>query len=255
MVSQQDRIASFGPAPHPEPQDGAYFSQGESLYEDLMRRGLLTGLELGVGLNADFSRVFGMEADVQREQSVANRLPRLCDPPSVESATFPGLELFSQGLGAAGQGDLSVNTPAPSMPLDPSMLSCGTSDIPSYVPQENPLPSSSNTKPATFSTASLQRQRPVPKRSTPPIPPSKSKGAAKKRREDAIQQGRDLRRQLLADMGKSKVQLWELTMEQGVLTRMSKDDRLTKSWAWLVPVISLAAYSTFCGQPFLDFNS
>jgi len=38
----------------------------------------------------------------------------------------------------------------------------------------------------------------------------------------------DLRRHLLVDIGKSKVQLWELTMEQGVLTRMSKDEKLKK---------------------------
>lgn len=232
VVNQQDRMTSFGLAHHPKPQDGAYFSQGGPLYEDLMRRGLFTGLELGMDVDGGFSHVFGMEVNVPCERSVANQPPHLSDFPSVELPTFPGLELLSQGPGAAGRGILPVDTPATNTPLPPSTPSQGASDIPTS--QQNTLPPSSNTTLPTFTTASLQRQRPVPKRSAPPIPPSKSKAAAtfatvKKRREDAIQQARDLRRQLLVDIGKSKVQLWELTMEQGVLTRMSKDERLSRS--------------------------
>ena len=236
-VNQQDRVASFGPAPHLESQDGGYFSQGESLYEDLMRRGLFTGLELGIDVDDDFSRVFGMEADMPCQRSVANQPPHLCVPPSVELElpVFPGLELPQQGSGTAGEGISSANATAPNASMPPSVPSQGTPDTTSLsAPQKGPLPSSSNTKLPTFTTASLQRQRPVPKRSALPISPSKSKTAAtfvaaKKRREDAIQQGRDLRRQLMVDIGKSKVQLWELTMEQGVLTRMSKDERLARS--------------------------
>jgi hypothetical protein len=230
VVSQQDRTGSVR---HPKPQDGAYFSQGESLYEDLMGRGMFTGMELG--MDDDFSRVFGIEADVSRVSSVANQPPHFCDPPSVELQTFPGLELLSQGSMMADQAVLLVDTPAPSTPLPSSTLTSGTSDIPSFFSSyQDSIPSFSNTDPPTFTTASLQRQRPVPKRPTLPTPPSKSKAAAtlavaKKRREDAIQQARELRRQLLVDIGKSKVQLWELTMEQGVLTRISRDERLTKS--------------------------
>ena len=226
VVGQQDRVVSFEPAPDLEPQDGAYFSQGTSLYQDLIRRGLFTELELGMDID-DFSRVFGMETDTPCERSVANQPPHLCDPSSVELPIFPGLELLSQGPGAGGEGLLSVNTRAPNTPLPSSMLSQAASDIPSlFAPQQNPIPS--------YSTSSVQRQKPVPKRSTRPVPPSKTKGtvtlaAAKKRREDAIQQARDLRRELLVGIGKSKVELWELTMEQGVLTRMSKDERLAKS--------------------------
>ena len=220
MVSQQDRGVAFGSTPHPEPQGGAYFSQGESLYEDLMRRGLFTGLELGMDVGGDLGGMFGIEGEVPCELSVANRQPHLCDPPSAVLPTFPGLELLPQGPGIVDQGALSVNTSAPSnTPMALSTISRGASDI----------PSSSNTKPPTFEAASLQRQRPVPKRSTPPMPASKGKGAAKKRREEAIQQGKDLRRELSAEVGKSKVRLWELTMEQGVLTRMSKDERLTRT--------------------------
>ncbi|KAF9792204.1 hypothetical protein BJ322DRAFT_20613 [Thelephora terrestris] len=209
VVSQQDRTGSVR---HPKPQDG-----------------------MELGMDDDFSRVFGIEADVSRVSSVANQPPHFCDPPSVELQTFPGLELLSQGSMMADQAVLLVDTPAPSTPLPSSTLTSGTSDIPSFFSSyQDSIPSFSNTDPPTFTTASLQRQRPVPKRPTLPTPPSKSKAAAtlavtKKRREDAIQQARELRRQLLVDIGKSKVQLWELTMEQGVLTRISRDERLTKS--------------------------
>ena len=232
VVSQQDRVGS---ASRLEPQAGAYFSQGESLYEDLIGRGMFTETELGMGMDGDFSRVFGIEAEVSCGPSVASQPPHFCDPPSMGLQTFPGLELLSQGPIMADRTALSVDTPAPSTPLPSSIIPSGTSDIPSlFASRQDFLPSFSSTNPPTFTTASLQRQRPVPKRPTPPIPPSKSRAAAtlavaKKRREDAIQQGRDLRRQLLVDIGKSKVQLWELTMEQGVLTRISRDERLTRS--------------------------
>lgn len=234
VASQQDRLASFGPAPRLEPQDGAYLSQGKSLYEDLMRRGLFTGPELGMDVDDDFGRVFGVGVDASCEGIVASQPPQSCDPPGVQLSTFPGLELLSQDPGTADQRILSTNTPASSTLLSSSVLSQGAHDIlSSFAPQQDALPLSSNTTLSTFTTASLQRQRPVPKRSTPLLPPSKSKtaatfAAAKKRREDAIQRARDLRRQLLADIGKSKVQLWELTMEQGVLARMSKDERLAR---------------------------
>jgi len=191
-------------------------------------------LELGMDVD-DMSRLFGVEMDVSRERSVANSPPHVCDPPGVELSAFSGLELLSQGPQTAGQGILSANTLAPNAPLPSSTLSRGASDIPSsFAPQQDPLPLSSNAELPTFTSTSFQRQRPIPKRPTPAIPPSKSKAVeafatAKKRREDAIQQARELRRELLADIGKSKVQLWELTMEQGVLTRMSKDERLASS--------------------------
>lgn len=179
----------------------------------------------------DFSRIFGIEADASRGVNAADQPPHFYDPSSIELPTFPSLELLSQ---PTDQAILSVNTPALSTPLPSPMLSQEVFDIPSLTSQPNPLPSSSNAKLSAFSTSSLQRQRPVPKRPTPPTPPLKTKAAAtsavaKKRREDAIQQGKDLRRRLLADIGKSKVQLWELTMEQGVLTRMSKDERIKRS--------------------------
>ena len=229
-VRQQDQTGIFGPAPPLRAQDGGYFSQGESLYEDLMRHGMFAGMEFGVDVNDDFSRVFGIEADASRGVNAADQPPHFCGPSSLELPTFPGLELLSQ---PTDQAILSGNTPAMSNPPPSSMLSQEASDIPPLASQPNPLPSSSSAKLPAFSTSSLQRQRPVPKRPAPPTPPLKTKAAAtsavaKKRREDAIQQGRDLRRRLLADIGKSKVQLWELTMEQGVLTRMSKDERVKR---------------------------
>jgi len=208
VVSQQDRVGFFGLASHLESQDG---------------------MELGMDVDGDFSRVFGMEEDGSCEPSVASQPPHFFDTPGMVPLPFAG---SSQGV--AGQAVLSVDTHAPGVPL-PSILPQGVPDISMFfTPQQDPLPSSSDTQPLVFATASFQRQRPVPKRPSPAIPPSKGKGAAtlavaKKHREDTIQQARDLKRQLLADIGKSKVQLWELTMEQGVLTRMSKDERLKKS--------------------------
>jgi len=235
VVSQRDRVEIFGPAPHLEPQGGAYFIQGESLYEDLMRRGMFTGMELCMDVDDDFSRVFGVEEDEQRESYVAEQPPHFCDTPRMKFPTFPGAELLSQDFAMPDQAALPVYTRAPSTPLPSSILLQGASDIPAFsTPQQDLLLSSSNNKPPVPTTTSLQRQRPVPNRPAPAIPPSKGKAAAtlavaKKRREDAIQEARDLKRQLLTDIGKSKVQLWELTMEQGVLTRMSKDERLEKS--------------------------
>ena len=193
---------------------------------------MFTGMELGMDVDDDFSCVFGMEG-ASRESSVANQPPQFCDTPRVEFPAFLGPESLSQRFGIAGQATLSTNTNTSSTPL-PSVFSQGASDIPSFfAPQQNVLPSPSNTQLPAPATTSFQRQRPVPKRPAPAIPPSKGKAAAtlavaKKHREDVIEQARDLRRQLLADIGKSKVQLWELTMEQGVLTRMSKDERLKK---------------------------
>lgn len=209
-VRQQDQAGIFGPALPLRAQDG---------------------MELGMDVDDDFSRIFGIEADASRGVNAADQPPHFYDPSSIELPTFPSLELLSQ---PTDQAILSVNTPALSTPLPSPMLSQEVFDIPSLTSQPNPLPSSSNAKLSAFSTSSLQRQRPVPKRPTPPTPPLKTKAAAtsavaKKRREDAIQQGKDLRRRLLADIGKSKVQLWELTMEQGVLTRMSKDERIKRS--------------------------
>jgi len=234
VVSQRDRVGIFGSAPCLRPQDGAYLDRGESLYEDLTRRGMFTGMELGMDVDDDFSRAFGMEDDEPCEQSVAVDSPHFSDASRMNFPTFPGSGLLSEGLGMPNQTVLLSNTLASSTPLPSSMLSQGASNVPAlFAPPQDPVHSSLNTKPPAPTTTSLQRQRPVPKRPTPPIPPSKGKAAAtlavaKKRREDAIQQARDLRRHLLADIGKSKVQLWELTMEQGVLTRMSKDERLKK---------------------------
>jgi len=234
VTSQRDRVEIFGPAPHLEPQGGAYFIQGESLYEDLTRRGMFTEMELGMDVDDDFSRVFGAEEDAQRGSNVAKQPPHFCDTPRMGFPTFPDAELFSQGFAIPDQAVLSVNTRAPGTPLPPFMLLQGASDIPAFSTPQQDLLSSSNAQLAVPTTTSLQRQRPVPNRPAPAIPPSKGKAAAtlavaKKRREDAIQEARDLKRQLLTDIGKSKVQLWELTMEQGVLTRMSKDERLKKS--------------------------
>ena len=232
MVSQRDRVGFPGSTPPLELQDGAYFCQGGPLYEDLMRRGMFTGMELGMDVDDDFSCVFGM-GGASRESSVANQPPQFCDTSRVEFPAFLGPESLSQRFGIAGQATLSTNTNTSSTPL-PSVFSQGASDIPSFfAPQQNVLPSPSNTQLPAPATTSFQRQRPVPKRPAPAIPPSKGKAAAtlavaKKHKEDVIEQARDLRRQLLADIGKSKVQLWELTMEQGVLTRMSKDERLKK---------------------------
>lgn len=232
MVSQRDRVGFFGPAPHLDPQDGAYFSQGESLYEDLMRRGMFTEMELGMDVDVDFTRAFGMEEDAPREPSATNQPPQFCGTSRVEFPTFFGSESLSRGFGIAGLAALSADMDGSGKPPS-SVLSQGAPDT-FLAPQQDPLPSSSNTQLPAPTTTSLQRQRPVPKRPTPAIPSSKGKATAtlavaKKRREDVIQQARDLRRQLLADIGKSKVQLWELTMEQGVLTRMSKDERLKRS--------------------------
>ena len=182
-------------------------------------------------VDGDFSRVFGMEEDAPCEPSVTSQPPHFSGTPGVVPLSFPGSGLSPQGV--AGQAVLSVNTPG--TPLPSPVVFQGVPDISAlFAPQQVPLPSSSNTRLPVPATTSLQRQRPVPKRPAPEIPPSKGKAAAtlavaKKRREDTIQQARDLKRQLLADIGKSKVQLWELTMEQGVLTRMSKDERLKKS--------------------------
>jgi len=233
-VSRQDQVDTFGPTPYLEPQDGAYSCQGESLYEDLIRRGMFAVMELDMDVDSNLSRVFGVEEDAPRESNVANQPPHFCDTPGMEFPTLPGPELLSQGFGMLDQALPSVSTHTPSTP-PPFMLSQGASAMPAFfASQQDTLPSSLNAQLPVPTTASLQRQRPVPKRPAPVIPPSKGKSAAtlavaKKRREDAIQQARDLRRQLLADIGKSKVHLWELTMEQGVLTRMSKDERLKKS--------------------------
>ena len=224
VVSQQDQVGFFEPAPYLGSQDGAYFCQGGSLYEDLMGRGMFTGMELGMDVDDDFSRAFGMEEDAPCGPGVANQPPHFSATPGMELLPFPGAELSSQGI--AGQVTLSDDTHAP------ATLFQGGSGIPTFfAPQQDPLPSSSNTQPSIPTTTSLQRQWPVPKRPAPVNPPSKDKAAAtlavaKKRREDTIQQARDLKRQLLVDVGKSKIELWELTMEQGVLTRMSKDERL-----------------------------
>lgn len=193
-----------------------------------MERGMFTAMELGMDEGDDFSRVFRMEEDAPCGPSVAKQPPHFSDTPGMNFSPFPELDSPSQGV--TGQVVLSTSTHAPG-----SIPSQWMSDISTFfTPQQDPLPSCSNTQPATRTTASLQRQRPVPKRPTPVIPPSKGKATAtlavaKKRREDTIQQARDLKRHLLADIGKSKVQLWELTMEQGVLTRMSKDERLKKA--------------------------
>ena len=235
VVSQRDRVGIFGSAPHLGPQDGAYFSQGESLYEDLMKRGMFTGLELGVDVDDDLSRVFGMGEDAPCGPRMANQPPHFCDTSMVGFPTFPGSELFPQGFGIPAQAVLSSNMHVPDAPLPFSVLSQGAPGVSAFfAPQQDPLPSSPNIQPPAPASTSLQRQRPVPKRPALVISPSKDKAVAaqavtKKRREDTIQQARDLRRQLLADIGKSKVQLWELTMEQGVLTRMSKDERLRRS--------------------------
>jgi len=227
VVSQQDRVGFFGLAPHLGSQDGAYFCQGGSLYEDLMDRGMFTEMELGMDVDGDFSRVFGVEEDTSCEPNVAGQPPHFSDTPGMVPFPFPGSEPSSQGV--AGQAVLSFNTQALDIPLPQ-----GVPDVSMFfATQEDPFPSSSDTQSLVPATASLQRQRPVPKRPTPAIPPSKGKAAAtlavaKKHREDTVQQARELKRQLLADIGKSKVRLWELTMEQGVLTRMSKDERLKK---------------------------
>jgi hypothetical protein len=234
VVSQRDRVGIFGPASCLGPQDGAYLNQGGSLYEDLMGRGAFTGTELGMDMDDDFSRVFGVEDNERCEPGVAVDSPHFCDTSGMGFPIFPGSELLSEGFGMPDQAVPLSSTHAPSKPLPSSVLSSGVSDVPAFfAPPQDPLPSSLNTKLPVPTTTSFQRQRPVPKRPTPAIPPSKGKAAAtlavaKKRREDAIQQARDLRRHLLADIGKSKVQLWEMTMEQGVLTRMSKDSRLKK---------------------------
>ena len=219
VVGQRDWVGISGVAPQLEPQDGGYFYQnGSSLYEDLIGRGMFTGMELGMDVDDDLSRVFGMEEDLPCEPSVASQPPQFCEPPMTEFSTFPGLARLAQDFG----------TPSPAIPLV-------MPDVPAFsAPQQVPLPSSSNAQLAAPTTTSFQRQQPVPKRPTPAVPRSKGKSSAnlavaKKHREDTIQQARDLRRQLLTDIGKSKVQLWELTMEQGVLTRMSKDERLKKT--------------------------
>ena len=232
-ASQRDRAGISGSAPHLEPQDGAYFNQGETLCEDLMRRGMFTGMELGIDVDGDFSRVFGIGEDVACEPSMTDRPPHFCDTSRTVFPTFPGAELSPREVEIFDPAILLSNMHATNTPL-PSAASQGVSDIPAFFsPQHDSVQSSSNVQQLTPTTTLLQRQRPVPKRPTGPIPPSKSKAAttlavAKKRREDAIQEARDLRRHLVADIGKSKVQLWELTMEQGVLTRMSKDERLKR---------------------------
>lgn len=233
-ASQQDQVGIFGSAPPLGHQGGAYFGRGESLYEDLTRRGMFTERELGMDLDDDLSRAFEMDVEVQCEQGAAGQPPHFCDPPSVEPPTPPRPVPSTQIPGMAGPPVSSVNAHAhaSNVPLPPSMLSQGTTDTSTFsTPQQDPLPPLSSNELPTFATTSLQRQLPVPKRPIPATPPSRSKAAAtlavaKKRREDAIQQAKDLKRQLLTDVGKSKVQLWELTMEQGVLTRMSKDGRL-----------------------------
>ena len=235
VVSQRDRVGLFGPAPHLGLQDGAYFCQGGSLYEDLTRRGMFTEMELGMDVDDEFARVFGMEDDLPSKSSVANQPPQFCDAPGVEFSAFLGSESSSQNFGMASQAVLSADFHISGTSLPSPVLSQAESDMPTFIaPQQDPLPSSSNIQLPAPATTSLQRQRPVPKRPTPAISPSKEKATAtlavaKKRREDVVEQARDLRRQLLVDIGKSKVQLWELTMEQGVLTRMSKDERLKKS--------------------------
>ena len=234
VVSQRDRVGIFGSALRLGHQDGAYLNQGDSLYEDLMRGELFTGMELGMDVEDDFSRVFGMDDDEPCAPSVAADSPHFCDTSGVGFPIFPGSEL-SEEFGMPNQAVPLSNMHASSTQLPSSVLPQEASDVSAlFVPPQDPLHSSLDTKPPVLTTMSLQRQRPVPKRPTPPIPPSKGKAAAtlavaKKRREDAIQQARDLRRHLLADIGKSKVQLWELTMEQGVLTRMSKDERLKRT--------------------------
>ncbi|KAF9651436.1 hypothetical protein BDM02DRAFT_3110478 [Thelephora ganbajun] len=165
-------------------------------------------MEFGMDVDDDFGRVFGME-DTPCESSMANQPPQLCDTPRMGLPTSPSPGLTSQGFGMTGQAVLSANTRAPNTALPSPMFSQGTSDIPSlFTPQQNPL-SSSNTQLPALTTASFQRQRPVPKRLAPVTPPSKGKATAtvavvRKRREDAIQQARDLRRELLTDIGKSK---------------------------------------------------
>ena len=235
VTSRRDQVGIFGSAPRLEPQDGAYFNQSESLYGDLMKRGMFTEMELGMDVDSDFRRVFGIEDTAQCEAIVANQPPHFCDTLRMDFPTFPDPELLSQEFGIPGPAVPSSNGHVPSTPLPSSAPSRGAFDVlPFFVAHQDPPHSSSNTERPAPTTTSFQRQRPVPKRPTPPLPASKGKAAAtfavaKKRREGVIQQARDLRRHLLADIGKSKVQLWELTMEQGVLTRMSKDERLKKS--------------------------
>lgn len=203
-ASQLDRAGISGSASYLESQDG---------------------MELGVDVDDDFSRVAGIGENVACEPSVRSRPPHFCD----DFPTFPGTELSRREGEILDGAVLLSNMHAPSTPL-PSAVSQGASDVPAFFPAQHDTHSSSlDIGQPTPRTTSVQRQRPVPKRPAAQNPTSKGKAVGRKRREEGIEEARELRRRLVGDIGKSKVQLWELTMEQGVLTRMSKDERLKES--------------------------
>jgi hypothetical protein len=73
---------------------------------------------------------------------------------------------------------------------------------------------------------SASQPRPSAKRTTTTQASSKSVNAIKQRRDQLVKKAKEMRRQMVGEIGKSKVELWEMTMEQGVLTQLSKDDTL-----------------------------
>lgn len=159
-------------------------------------------------------------------------------PPSWDAGTFTDSSGLTKPTGddpmAAATMLLQLASEPSSQPSQQSAIQPSMQNIPSHIPQST-AGSQANLSSATPNTCGVVPYAPtypslanaaapgpssLPARRVgrPPVPSAK-----KIVKEDIILRSKERRRQLLAEIERAKIQLWETTLEQGVLTHLIKD--------------------------------
>ena len=143
---------------------------------------------------------------------IAQPLPEPA-PPSM--TPFATVTTFGTAVGI--EDALSVDEPSQPPAVVPRTPTAATSQ------RKSPLPRLSVLTDASSSVITNLISTPFPVLGTTPGTAARSGRMTTEKREDILQRARERRSQLVAEIERAKIELWETTIEQGVLAHIAKE--------------------------------
>ena len=161
--------------------------------------------------------------------SVRFHAPQARITPLAEDPVRAATLLLQAMISAPLQASLSKTQ---SQPTPPSRFQSEVSQSPAPAITSDQFATSTTTVTPSISRASSAAPRPWPVAPKSAVPPSlmeqrcPSRGSAGNKtlnKQEIIQRAKERRQELVAELEKAKVELWEATIEQGVLSHLMKD--------------------------------
>ena len=155
-------------------------------------------------------------SEVNEQPSASQLAQPLPEPTPASMTPFATVATFGTAVGV--EDTLSVDEPSQPPAVVPQTPTTATSQ------RKSPLPRLSALTDASSSVITNLISTPFPALGTTPAGATTSSGRlTTEKREDILQRARERRSQLVAEIERAKIELWETTIEQGVLAHIAKE--------------------------------